>query len=279
MNYAANYERLIARARGRELSGYREKHHVVPRCMGGGNEAGNIVELTGEEHYVAHQLLVKMYPASRHLSHAAALMATRCTGNKLYGWIKRRMAHEMRGNKRGLGNKPSPEACEKLRARSIGNKYGLGKIPSLETRAKLSAANLGKVLTAEHRKKLSESHIGKKASLETRAKLSKSLSGRKQSQEHMANVAAAQRGKFVSLETRAKLSIAGMGRKRGPCSEVTRAKMSAARMGRRPSTETRARLSLARRRRICSQETRLKMSVSQKAKHAARVAAASGVLA
>ena len=36
MNYAAHYERLVKRARSRSLVGYRERHHVVPKCMGGG---------------------------------------------------------------------------------------------------------------------------------------------------------------------------------------------------------------------------------------------------
>ena len=62
MNYSAHYDRLIARARSQTLVGYHEQHHVVPKCMGGGNELANLVNLTAEEHYVAHQLLVKMYP-------------------------------------------------------------------------------------------------------------------------------------------------------------------------------------------------------------------------
>ena len=39
MNYFDHYDRLIARARTRVLEGYRERHHVLPRCMGGSNEA------------------------------------------------------------------------------------------------------------------------------------------------------------------------------------------------------------------------------------------------
>ena len=62
MNYRRHYDRLIERARNRVLSGYVERHHVLPRCMGGGNESSNLVQLTAEEHYVAHQLLHKMHP-------------------------------------------------------------------------------------------------------------------------------------------------------------------------------------------------------------------------
>ena len=77
MNYSAHYNRLIERARSRVLDGYSERHHVIPRCMGGGNDPSNLVRLTPEEHFVAHQLLVKMNPHNRRLDRAAFLMSTR----------------------------------------------------------------------------------------------------------------------------------------------------------------------------------------------------------
>src|SRR3990167_4731006 len=87
MNYAHHYEKLIARARARFLKGYSERHHVVPKCMGGGNESWNLVELTAEEHYVAHQLLCRMHPTNSLLIYGAVSMAKRCSGNKAYGWL------------------------------------------------------------------------------------------------------------------------------------------------------------------------------------------------
>ena len=35
MNYQRIHDAIIDRARNRTLQGYREKHHVIPRCMGG----------------------------------------------------------------------------------------------------------------------------------------------------------------------------------------------------------------------------------------------------
>jgi hypothetical protein len=52
MNYKNIYERLIQRGKSRTLSEYTERHHIVPRCMGGTDDAQNIVRLTAEEHYV-----------------------------------------------------------------------------------------------------------------------------------------------------------------------------------------------------------------------------------
>ncbi|XAO17074.1 homing endonuclease [Escherichia phage FL23] len=60
MNYEKIYNSLIDRARNRALTGYKERHHIIPKCLGGSNDASNLVDLTPEEHYVAHQLLVKI---------------------------------------------------------------------------------------------------------------------------------------------------------------------------------------------------------------------------
>jgi hypothetical protein len=95
MNYLWHYEKLIERARSRELDGYKERHHVIPRCVGGGDSKENLIELTAEEHYVAHQLLIRIYPGVRGLVFAAVMMASAAqdnpgrTKNKLYSWLKK----------------------------------------------------------------------------------------------------------------------------------------------------------------------------------------------
>ena len=91
MDYQRIYEKLIDRARKRKLNEYHEKHHVIPRCMGGLDTSSNLVKLTPEEHYLAHQLLVKIHPRNDKLIYAAVMMASmRGISNKLYGWLKRR---------------------------------------------------------------------------------------------------------------------------------------------------------------------------------------------
>lgn len=93
MNYKKIYDTLIEKARTRELdSQYYEKHHIVPRCQGGTDEPSNLVKLTPEEHYVAHQLLAKAHPTHRGLMHAALMMCVNRPSNKLYGWIRRRVS-------------------------------------------------------------------------------------------------------------------------------------------------------------------------------------------
>lgn len=131
MNYPAIYAALIERAAGRVLpkGTYSERHHIKPRCMGGGDEYENIVRLTAEEHYVAHQLLVRIYPEERGLAVAVVYMAKQCSGRKAYGWLRRKMADAARGKAR-------PEV-------SGENSYFWGKTLSAETRAKIAASKIG----------------------------------------------------------------------------------------------------------------------------------------
>lgn len=63
MNYRKVYEDLVrSRSLSRSVSGYYERHHIKPRCLGGADEKDNMVTLTAREHYIAHKLLCKMYP-------------------------------------------------------------------------------------------------------------------------------------------------------------------------------------------------------------------------
>lgn len=103
MDYQKIYNQLIDRAKNRLLEGYRECHHIIPRCIGGMNTAENLVDLTPEEHYVAHQLLVKIYPDNDKLIYAAIMMCANRPGNKPYAWIKRRLSHAVK--KRLAGDK------------------------------------------------------------------------------------------------------------------------------------------------------------------------------
>lgn len=104
MDYQKHYTRLVERARGRVLSCYTEKHHVVPRCIGGLDTNDNLVELTPEEHYVAHQLLVKIYPDDERILYAAIMMIPNRPNNKLYGWLRRKLSD---AQKKRTGNRNS----------------------------------------------------------------------------------------------------------------------------------------------------------------------------
>lgn len=76
MNYQNVYSRLVDRAKTRQLIGYKEKHHIVPKCLGGSNKSANLVELTVREHYICHLLLVKIHPDNPKLWYALDAMIT-----------------------------------------------------------------------------------------------------------------------------------------------------------------------------------------------------------
>jgi hypothetical protein len=95
MNYTLHYEKLITRGQTRILENteYSEKHHIVPKCMGGTNHKNNLVALLPEEHLIAHLLLTRIHPNEPKLLFAADMMTNRKTGNnKNYGWVKRKLA-------------------------------------------------------------------------------------------------------------------------------------------------------------------------------------------
>jgi len=49
---------IISRGRfGLPRDTYKERHHIIPKCMGGTNEESNLIDLTAREHFDAHKLL------------------------------------------------------------------------------------------------------------------------------------------------------------------------------------------------------------------------------
>ena len=70
MEYLKIYNRIVERATNRDVLGYVEKHHIIPKCLGGDNKKSNIVLLTAKEHYICHKLLCEIYPNESKLKYA-----------------------------------------------------------------------------------------------------------------------------------------------------------------------------------------------------------------
>lgn len=105
MNYQKIHDSIITNASKRTLIGYKERHHIIPRCIGGTNEKTNLVDLTAREHFIIHQLLIKIYPNNKSLIRAVNMMCVDKTGNRLnnrrYEWIKKKNAKVMSENRKG----------------------------------------------------------------------------------------------------------------------------------------------------------------------------------
>ena len=108
MNYLKIYENLIQKAKSRIIKGYKEKHHILPKCLGGKDDKDNLVDLTPEEHFIAHLLLTKIYPDNSALVHAAVMMTVNgknhVRNNKFYGWLRRKHSDSISRNQSGEGN-------------------------------------------------------------------------------------------------------------------------------------------------------------------------------
>lgn len=58
--YTKWYYKIINAALTRSIHGYSERHHIIPRSLGGTNDLNNLVRLTAREHFICHRLLVRM---------------------------------------------------------------------------------------------------------------------------------------------------------------------------------------------------------------------------
>ena len=156
MNYQKHYDLLCERARTRQLDSYTEKHHIIPKCMGGTDESDNLVALTPEEHYVAHQLLVKIYPSHSGLVWAAMQMtwhsvSKKRINNKLHGWLKRKnqkLAKQRIGKKNGSYGRHwyhHPKTLEKIKCKpeEVPNGFVRGGSPKINNKCIVCDADTG----------------------------------------------------------------------------------------------------------------------------------------
>jgi hypothetical protein len=76
--YTRWYYTIINKAQSRLLDCYTERHHIMPKSLGGSNESSNLVSLTAREHFICHMLLTKMVDGIQRqkMIHAWWAMAT-----------------------------------------------------------------------------------------------------------------------------------------------------------------------------------------------------------
>lgn len=156
---------------------FSEKHHIIPKCLGGLDDEKNLVWLTPREHWLAHKLLLKIFPNEPKIQQAL--------------WM---MSHT-----RGLIK--SSREYEFLRCKcQDGLKTNLGKNFSEIHRAKIGLVHRGKVVSEETREKLRQKALGRKLSEEAKtkcaeaSKLSKGFSGKSHSEESKAKTSASLKG-------------------------------------------------------------------------------------
>ena len=216
----------ILDTRGRFNCGdeYHERHHIIPRCLNGGNEEENLIDLFAREHFEAHRLLAQENQDNRSL---------------VFAWTC--MAFPM--NKYEQRYAVSPEEYEEAK-KAISNAMS-GRKLSDETKKKLSDAKIGKPCSENAKLRTSEIHKGVPLSEEHKRKISESLKGRTFSDEHKVNISKSKTGKpLTDVEKAARITVGKMNKGRKH-SEETKAKISASNKGKKISQESREKMSKA----------------------------------
>lgn len=155
--YSKWYNNIINKAASRKLPGgtYKERHHIIPRCLGGDNSKSNLVDLTAREHFICHWLLTKMVVAEQQKLVWFALFAMGTGHKKQHRYatqITSRVYSRLKEIRSAIvseqltGRPVSVETRNKIRDAQLGIKR---KPHSEETKAKMRAA-------AKHRKPDSE---------------------------------------------------------------------------------------------------------------------------
>jgi hypothetical protein len=130
--YKLWHDNIIANAQSRILKGYKEKHHILPRSVGGTDDKSNLVELTAKEHFIVHMLLCKF---TKGLARRSMLYAF-----KAMSYYK----------KDGRDYKINSRIAEKLRSEL---KF------SDEHKQKMSEKKLGRIIPIQTKLKMSLQHI------------------------------------------------------------------------------------------------------------------------
>lgn len=222
--YTSIYYAIIERAKSRTLSKeiYTEKHHIIPRSLGGSNSKNNLVNLTAREHRLCHLLLPKMTISEDHTRKMwyAAWMILRVENQEQEREISKGKFYEL----------------AKIEFTKLMSKLHKCKTVSAETRKKISESrkgrpgpNKGKPMSDEQKQKLSRAHTGKVIAQSTVDKILESRKGYKHSEETKKKISDSQLGKImppISQEHKDAISKKLKGR---VMTEETKQKMSEAR--------------------------------------------------
>jgi hypothetical protein len=182
--YTNYYYNIVDKAKARTLSPeiYTEKHHIIPKSLGGDNSKDNLAKLTAREHFICHWLLTKMTLKDNRSKMLYALNGFRRSSknqdrystkitSRVYANLKGKLTvTEETRKKQSISHigkeNPSKGKCRSVEQRNnmvVGNIGRKRKPHSEKTKEKQSISSLGKTKSMEHKEKLkgpkSEEHI------------------------------------------------------------------------------------------------------------------------
>jgi hypothetical protein len=196
--YKKWYNNIVSSAKNRVIEGYTERHHIVPRSLGGTDNVSNLVRLTAREHFMCHLLLTKFT-----VGHDKKLMnfalgkfiqnsphQQRTFNSWEYDKIRESISNARTGQKHS--NETKKKMSEKAKGRTPWNKDKIVGPCSEERKTLLSNYWKGKPKSVSHSENISKGKIGHTAGMtgknhseETKKKMSTNMKGARGSQQRI----------------------------------------------------------------------------------------------
>lgn len=216
--YEKWYISITQNAKTRSLKGYSERHHIIPRSLGGTDNIDNLVDLTAREHFICHWLLTKTYTGQDKHKMLNALRMLRAENlnqkryktkitARVYANLKEEYAIIQSKKFAGINNPMygekfhrSEEGKKRQREAVLGENNGSKQ---LTAREKVRQSKLGKTrdpFDSNWKQNLSKNHKSKQPGFDgslsesTKQKMREKAIGRKQSIETIQKKADAIRG-------------------------------------------------------------------------------------
>ena len=166
---------------------YYEKHHIIPKSLGGSNEKENLVKLLPREHFLVHWIIIKMCTSKTQeikMKHALTRMMDRNDITEAHNWSKwqyeigAKTRSQVMTDRAKIGKSPNQnkkhtmETKEKMRIKKLGVKrnpevigYLKTRKHSTETKEKISNGLKGRIFSEDSRRKSSECQKGRPAEI------------------------------------------------------------------------------------------------------------------
>jgi len=169
MNYNKIYLSIINNAKKENRDRkekYYEKHHILPKCIGGSDSLDNLIYLTPKEHFLCHRLLCEIYPNELKLKFALWYMSNNkkyIISSRIYEKIRKNISNEISGKtiETLYGTEKAKEMREKMSSSRKGKSwvqyFGLEK--SIDLKEKLIGRRIGSKHTKETIEKMKKSSL------------------------------------------------------------------------------------------------------------------------
>ena len=161
------YNAITTKAKLRTIDGYKERHHIIPRSLGGPDTKENLVDLTAREHFICHWLLVKIYSGE-----AKSKMVYALNGMKRNGQYTQRYETKITSRVyENLKKEFSIVHSATMKGKESWNKDYKEKRPEVLKNIK-QASLARKPQSAESREKQAKKTRGQTRTVETKLKMS-----------------------------------------------------------------------------------------------------------